>query len=116
MELSVSSFGKDLTVNLVYHPPNTSILEFMEGFEHLPLQNIRKNEIPMYLGDFTLWIDDRSNGNTMYFLNMLDNFNMKNIIFFPTYSSGHTLDLVIIGKQSNLVDNIIVDPVHMISG
>ena len=92
--------NKVLTVVGIYHPPtkylvNDSnaifITESLDFMGELQLSN--KNIV--ILGDFNLQVNDKSDTDAQQFIDMVEALEMKQLIDFPTYKQGNTLDLII---------------------
>ena len=106
----------DINMNIfsIYRPPGPS-REFINEFEEFLLESEISCENTFYVGDFNLWVDDELNTESKKFLNLLQTYNLDNYINLPTYQSGHTLDLVISQKHTNLLHDIEVELTNSIS-
>ena len=98
---------------IVYRPghPGTD-LDFMREFASL-LEVVLSSEGELLIfGDFNYWIDDPSlKPYTPEFLEMLDLNNMNNYVSDPTHIHGHTLDLVLAYRTSNVINYVEVIPI-----
>jgi Endonuclease-reverse transcriptase len=52
-------------------------------------------------GDFNLHLEDNQNSHTNQLLSVLDSSNLVQLVTFPTYRDGHTLDLSITTADSS---------------
>ena len=57
----------------------------------------------IFVGDFNIHVDDLNDLNTLYFLKLINTFNLCQHVCLPTHNSGHILDLIITNASSNLV-------------
>ena len=98
---------------LVYHPPNTSVLQFCNELSEIlkEIVNIRGEMI--MIGDFNIHMDITDDPNTITFNDFLDSFNLHNHVNFPTHKSLHYLDLVITDTSWNIMHT--VKQGHMLS-
>ena len=103
----------DINIFSIYRPPGPS-REFFIEFDEFLLESEINCENTFYVGDFNLWVDEL-NTESKKFLNLLQSYNLDNYINLPTYQSGHTLDLVISQKHSNLLHDIEVELTNSIS-
>jgi hypothetical protein len=84
---------------LVYRPPpskknNLTPTTFFTEFSDL-IEDLTVSNKPFFIaGDFNLHIDNKSNPDTVTFLNILDSTNMIQVSG-PTHRRGHTSDLII---------------------
>ena len=57
-------------------------------------------------GDFNLHMDVAENPDSAAFMELLDMFGLQNHVDFPTHSSGHTLDLILTGRDTRIVSGV----------
>ena len=76
---------------------------FFTEFESLLEFHISSKVDLIFIGDFNIHVDDLNNPNSLYFLKLLNTFNLCQHVSFPTHNSGHILDLIITNASSNLV-------------
>ena len=107
--LELNKSNKIAEVVLLYRPPNSSKRKFLEEFETL-LEMVNDVNKTIISGDFNLWMDDDEDNYVIEFKELLDTFNLINGVLSPTSVSGHIIDLVIYGNNSNLVSDIEVEP------
>ena len=115
MELKLSNERTSLSLNIIYKPPQSNFSIFLQEMESLILDNETHQTNVIYLGDLNTWVDDVNNNEAHIFLELLDTFNLKNLVNEPTCRSGHTLDLVITKKQNPIVNNLEVDSINVFS-
>lgn len=92
---------------VVYRPPYTrknkcTPSKFFEESTSL-LEGLHLSRVKTILaGDFNLHMDNANNTDSAAFMELLDLFSLHNHVDFPTHSSGHTLDLVITGRDDGI--------------
>ena len=98
---------KTLNFLIVYRPPSSSIPTFLDEFSEL-LSYLCPQPADLYIfGDFNFHADDMSSSNTKLLLELLDSFECKQYVDFPTHDSGHCLDLLISRSSSrSLLSNV----------
>ena len=119
MELTTNF--KDIVCNIyiIYHIPNTRVIQLCSELSDLMENNILEDcgHIIM-LGDFNIHMDKPEQSDTVIFNDFLESFDLINFTTFPTHISKHTLDLVItsfhrliksIGQGHFLSDHCFVD-------
>ena len=114
IELHATCLRRKLVFNVIYRPPNKNIGDFIPMFEKHILELEKSEKNVYYLGDFNIHMDDRDKVDTKRMNTLLETFSLKNYITSPTHRLGHTLDLVI-NNNVNMVQNISVDSVNLIS-
>lgn len=63
-------------------------------------------------GDFNFHMDDPDNASAKRFADLLESYDLKQHVNYGTYTSGHTLDLVIARSDDSLIkDTKVKDPV-----
>ena len=70
------------------------------------------------IGDFNIWVDDTRSNNSLEFLNLLNIFGLMNYVEEPTHGTDeneHILDLIITDVNSDILKNLVVEPVAIIS-
>ena len=60
----------------------------------------------IFTGDFNIHAEDYLVGDTINFLDMLDSYNLRNRVTFPTHIKHHHLDLVIEDQTDKLITHI----------
>ena len=98
-----------ILINVLYRPPQYRVGDFLLEFEHLLMENVSLKEDIIYVGDFNLWIDALDNSDAAAFGDLLESYNLKNIVNKPTYRSGHILDLVIVSEENEIVNLVDVE-------
>ena len=77
-----------------------SVSTFYVEFSNLLADLCSKPTQLLISGDFNFHLDDPSGSSTQSFLSILDAFDLKQHVYFPTCNSGHTLDLLISRSDS----------------
>jgi Reverse transcriptase (RNA-dependent DNA polymerase)/Endonuclease-reverse transcriptase len=90
----------------IYRPPSLSKATFITEFTSLLENFISSSSEIIITGDLNLHVDNLSAPYSTSFLDLLETFNLKQHINFPTHISGHTLDLLITRSTSTLVSAI----------
>ena len=98
--------SKSLSFLTVYRPPSSSLSSFCTEFSNLLADLCSQPSDLLILGDFNIHLDNPSLQGTNSFLNIIDSFDLKQHVNFPTHESGHTLDLLISRSSSSLINNI----------
>ena len=109
MECLLKSHGNWIRLIILYRPPpsaknkftvGTFMTEFTCLLEKLA---IATGELVMF-GDFNFHIDT-CKPDALQFLNLLDNFGLKQHVMEKTHTCGHTLGLVITRASENIINN-----------
>ena len=90
---------------MLYRPPNTSVIEFCTELTTLIEKHIMDRGITIWAGDFNIHVNDVTNPDTIIFWDILDSFNLKNMVSFLTHKSGHTIDLILQDMDANIVQD-----------
>ena len=97
-----------LRVIVIYKPPSTSFVDFINDFSSLLEHVLLSPGRLLILGDFNIHVDNYQNTHQKAFLDILDSFNLVQHVKESTHTSGHILDLVITRCNED-VTNIYVD-------
>lgn len=120
MQVTCEIGGRKCIFVVVYRPPNLSTSSFIEDFR-LYLETIDMVSANLFVcGDLNLWVDDANDRYASEFLDMMDSFNLINMVKNATSSGGHILDLVFCSKdrdkdleiEVNVDDVCLISPVH----
>ena len=114
IHFSFRSGNVDANIFSIYRPPGPSN-QFLLEFDEFVLEVQTKFCSTFYVGDFNLWVDDPNNVESSKFINLLQNFDLRNYVAKPTFRSGHTLDLVISQVNSNILHEIDIELTDSIS-
>ena len=76
-----------LRLNVLYRPPKTSVIEFCTELTTLIEGHIIDRGKTIWVGDFNIHVNDVTNLDTITFRDLLDSFNLKNMVSFPTHKS-----------------------------
>ena len=93
---------KSICVLLVYRPSRTgaAIGLFFEEISSLLEEVVVCSEELLIIGDFNFHMEDTADICAAQFGSLLELFNLKQHVTFPTHRSGHILDLVISRKDA----------------
>ena len=105
----IQSNNKHVLVFVVYRPPPSqanklTFTKFKTEFtQFLEILIAKKTPFVIY-GDFNFHVDNvKTNYEARTFVNLLDNFGVKQHVNGPTHTSGHTLDLILTLETDNLI-------------
>ena len=85
---------------------NLSDQDFHDEFpEILNLCNEKSNCDHIILGDFNFHFDDLRNSNTKKMIDLLDIFDLTQLVTTPTHKAGHIIDWVISKQNDNIAKN-----------
>jgi hypothetical protein len=110
MELLLNVNSSTFRIVVIYRPPLSSLNKvtysaFLEEFTTLlEYISLASGKLIM-VGDFNCHVDE-GGSNALKFLERLQIFNLEQHVNVPTHSSGHTLDLIITGKDETVIDNL----------
>ena len=82
-------------LSLIYRPPETSIIQFVEDLTTHMEQNITEPGHNIYLGDFNIKVNAQKDAGSITFENFMDSFDLTNRVTFPTHRLNNTLDLIV---------------------
>lgn len=104
LSLTISTSTGKLTIFNIYRPPTSSkhtgtFSMFMSQFESFLSSIAPTPHNILITGDFNIHVNDLSNQNTTAFLTLLDAYNLKQLVDFPTHIGNNTLDLLIVPDQ-----------------
>lgn len=107
--------GNRITLIILYRPPYSSMSSFIEELKTYldSIDMVGANVI--ICGDFNVWMDDLSARYVSDFVDMIDSFNLANMVDEPTTIGGHMIDLVLVDKANNLVQDVQVEDIFSIS-
>ena len=112
--LQLTRNNRVIKIISLYRPPGSNKMKFIEEFSVLVdmVDDIRNAIIG---GDFNCWMDDDDDRMAKELKEVFEMFNLVNRVLVPTSVGGHTLDLAICGRDSNLIRNLEVEPDFEIS-
>ena len=107
--------GNRITLIILYRPPDLSLSSFIEELKtYLDSIDMVGTDV-IVCGDFNIWMDDLSVRYVSEFVDVMDSFNLANVVDEPTTIGGHTVDLVFADKDINLVQDVQVEEIFSIS-
>ena len=120
IQVSCMSGGKKIIFIVVYRSPNKSEALFREEFI-LYIEGLRVVGSEIFVcGDFNFWINDEENNSAKSFFEEMGAVGYVNKVNKVTSTTGHTLDLIFCENDKDLIHDIVVDelcvisPVHMV--
>ena len=102
--VSVDFVSAKFNLVSLYRPPDTSIPEFYTDFQQLLSFLTSLGPSFIVSGDFNLHVDDPA--NVQPFLDILENYNLKQHVDFSTHINGHILDLFITPDTQNFITKV----------
>ena len=100
--ISSSSF----TLLTIYRPPNSSQSVFISEMSSLLEDLVSSTSELLITGDFNIHVDIPSDPFSKSFSNLLEIFDLKQHITFPTHNHGHTLDLLVTRSNSTILSDL----------
>ena len=94
-------------------PPKTNFNNLINEFYGLMSSLFDENRKVYVCGDFNIWTEDDTDNYTKRFLEVVGNFNYKNVVCEPTARSGHILDLVMRDEFDDDLVEVYVDSDYM---
>ena len=73
-------------------PPKTNSDDLVNGFYSLTRALFNENRKAYICGDFNTWVEDDTYNYKKIFLEVIGNFNYKNVVYELTSRSGHMHD------------------------
>ena len=114
IHINFSLTNKLYKIILLYRPPpKTNFNNFTNKFYGLMNPLFDENRKVYVCGDFNIWAEDDTDNYTKRFLEVVGNFNYKNVVCEPTARSGHILDLVMCDELDDDLVEVYVDPDYM---
>ena len=99
---------------VLYRPPRkTNFNNFINEFYGLMSSLFDENRKVYVCGDSNIWTENDTDNYTKRFLEVVGNFNYKNVVCEPTVRSGHILDLVMCDELADDLVEVYVDPDYM---
>ena len=96
-----------LILYIIYRLPSSSVLQFCNEFASILERDVSQPaDKVLYLGDFNIHVDNSYNNDTITFMDILDSYNLKNRITFPTHVGQHQLDLVIEDQTDSIITKV----------
>ena len=110
LDISLTNLTK-VRIFVIYRPPPSqvnglTVSAFFEEFSDFLEQVVIFSEEILLLGDFHFHVNDVNDPLARRFLGLLDSFDLKQHVLCFTFSSGHTLDLMISRSDDSLLSEI----------
>lgn len=111
LDLVISSGSVSVRLINVYRPPtkkghNISVRTFLDEFANLLEDVIIYPGRIFIVGDFNLHVDKYDDLDAIAFLDLLEQFDLKQCVNTSTHKHGHTLDLVITRRSDVFVTSM----------
>lgn len=117
LRISVSLGKTDFLIGCIYRPPKGNYTDFLESFEEIMTPLILKFDNVVCLGDFNIDMLETGNVSVCRFCEVLDTFNLKQIVTSPTRVtpiSATLLDYILITASLN-AENVGYSDMHGLS-
>jgi len=106
----------NLTVYCIYRPPPSSkyfveFSTFLNEFQSFLTVAANTPNHFIITGDFNIHVNKESDPNAIKFSEILDSFNLTQLVSAPTHVDNNTLDLVITSSDSPICHNVSVLPI-----
>ena len=102
--LRIKQTSNDICV--IYRFPGTSVIDFCKELASEIEENINlTSDRCVYIGDFSIHVDE-DNPETTTFNDIMESFNLKNLVSFPTHIHQHTLDLILDNRDNPIVQGV----------
>ena len=99
---------------VIYRPPSGSVPDFLRDFGCLLRTAVRQSQRHLLIvGDFNIHVCTARNASTLQFLDLIEQFGLKQHVYNATHKSGHVLDLVISYSHDTLVSNVAVQHFYL---
>ena len=107
-EWKVNSGTYNINIAAIYRPPYSDKNRFTQSnfLKEFPsiLDKLSSYKDPIYLlGDLNFHLDIPDDTYSKQLTSLLESYDMKQLVNFPTHTSGHTLDVVIHRNSDNIV-------------
>ena len=104
-----------LRLVVLYRPPPSSKngltkAQFFEEFGNFLEQNASSSGKIIIVGDFNFDWSNSKNPDSTHMREMLDSFNLEQLVNEPTHISGHTLDWVVLRSDDNIASRTTISP------
>lgn len=107
--------GKKITLIVIYRPPNLSMYNFIYELKtYLDTIDMVSSNV-IICGDFNVWMDDLNARYVTDFVDMIESFNLVNVVNEVTSIGGHTIDLILVDKDNNMLQDVQVENIFSIS-
>lgn len=115
MQVGCEIGGRKCIFVVVYRPPNLNANLFFDNFRRY-LESLDMVSANTFIcGDFNFWMEDPRARYVMEFTDLMDSFDLVNMVNAVTSTGGHMLDLVFSNKEHNLVQEVCVDEIYHLS-
>ena len=98
---------KWLDLCVLYCYPEGNVLAFFEDLSNVLERIVISSHELVILDDFNIRIDLQDTVEAITYSDILDLFNLKNHVTFPTHNKGHTLDLVLTDNECTIMAEVI---------
>ena len=110
LEINFTYVNRLYKVVVIYRPPPKINFDiFLDEFEELMSMLSHQNRKILVTGDLNIWFDDTNNNYTRRTNEIIDRYNLRNIIEQKTSRSDHVLDVVLCENDDVDLSDIQVD-------
>ena len=82
------------------------MLTLLDEYPDFLTSVLKENSQPTMLGDFNIPWNLPDHIDTQHLAEMLNIFNLHQLVNFPTHKAGNTLDCIIYRAEQNYIQNI----------
>ena len=98
--------GQSFKILNIYRSPSLSKSVFLAEFASLLEIIVSSPSEIVITGDVNIHVDDIHDPYAVKFLKLLDSFNLRQLVDFPTHNQGHTLDHLICRKTTDFIKSV----------
>ena len=95
-----------LDLFVLYRYPEGNVLAFFEDLSNVLKRIVISLHELVILGDFNIGTDLQDTVETITYSDLLDLYNLKNHVTFPTHNKDHTLDLVLTDNECTMMAEV----------
>ena len=103
MELQLCHGSTSIHLVAVYRPSGSSVNSFITEFSDIMESAVVTTGHLLISGDFNIHMDIENDSDRLKFVDLLDNFGLRQHVDHPTHTGGHILDLIITHSSSDLI-------------
>ena len=100
---SVSTGNTTLHVVALYRPPSSLVKDFLDEFSDVVSDLLANYNNCVLMGDFNIHYNKHDDPNCVAFRDILDSFDLIQVVTCPTHRLGNTLDFIVLENNSTLV-------------
>ena len=106
IDYTISRNSSSLRLISLYRRQEIASIVFLNDFSMLLVGVLSSPEDVVISGDFNYHVDVVNDRDACAFKDLFDEVGLQQHVIGPTHRSGHTLDLIISGKESTLISDV----------